>query len=333
MKFYENKLILSFLNLASIVFKTLSFINLKIKSWRQKKYDEVVIVSLDNLSFGGTGKTSLTSEVSRSLQEKGIKFAVVSRGYRSKYEKSGVSVRLDHKVEEVGDEAKLLKTRFPDRDILIGRNRHDSIKKAAAKGNRAIILDDGFQSTDIHKDIKIMLFNPLHPYYYLRNFKFLMKDEDYVLSYDPEGAEKSDRGVVWAPGRAVSGSYYFERDNFYDAGRKVVNIGDSVLFGFSALGDNRRFRDDLLGFQLAGFLSFRDHHFFTEEDIKLLEEKRKAFKADYLACTEKDYVKLTNYNLASIPLIFAKNVIKYNIDLTGIILNYAAKKKADKLKA
>lgn len=315
MKFYENKLILSFLNLASIVFKTLSFINLKIKSWRQKKYDEVVIVSLDNLSFGGTGKTSLTSEVGRSLQEKGIKFAVVSRGYRSKYEKSGVSVRLDHKVEEVGDEAKLLKTRFPDRDILIGRNRHHSIKKAAAKGNRMIILDDGFQSTDIHKDIKIMLFNPLHPYYFLRNFKFLMKDEDYVLSYDPEGAEKSDHG-----------SYYFERENFYDAWGKVVNIGDSVLLGFSALGDNRRFRDDLSGFQLAGFLSFRDHHFFTEEDIKLLEEKRKAFKADYLVCTEKDYVKLMNYNLASIPLIFAKNVIKYNIDLTGIILDHLERK-------
>jgi tetraacyldisaccharide 4'-kinase len=315
LKFYENKLILSFLNLASIVFKTLSFINLKIKSWRQKKYDEVVIVSLDNLSFGGTGKTSLTSEVGRSLQEKGIKFAVVSRGYRSKYEKSGVSVRLDHKVEEVGDEAKLLKTRFPDRDILIGRNRHHSIKKAAAKGNRMIILDDGFQSTDIHKDIKIMLFNPLHPYYFLRNFKFLMKDEDYVLSYDPEGAEKSDHG-----------SYYFERENFYDAWGKVVNIGDSVLLGFSALGDNRRFRDDLSGFQLAGFLSFRDHHFFTEEDIKLLEEKRKAFKADYLVCTEKDYVKLMNYNLASIPLIFAKNVIKYNIDLTGIILDHLERK-------
>ena len=108
-----------------------------------------------------------------------------------------------------------------------------------------------------------MLFIPLHPYYYLRNFKFLMKDEDVVLHYDPAGAEKSDREVERSKGGAVSGSYYFERENFYDTGGKVINIGDSVIFGFSALGDNRRFHDDLRAFRLAGFLNFRDHHFFS----------------------------------------------------------------------
>ena len=328
MEFIENKLVLSFLNPISVIFKSLSFINLKIKSLGQKKYDEIVILSVDNLSFGGTGKTSLIAEIGRDLQEKGIRFAIVSRGYRAGYEKSGVSVRLDHRVEEVGDEAKLLKAHFPERDIWIGRDRHRSIRKAAAKGNRVVILDDGFQSTDIHKDIKIMLFNPQHPYYYLRNFKSLMKDEDVILYYEPRRVEKGNLSIGREKGGVVIGSYCFERENFYDTGGKVVNIGDSVLFGFSALGDNRRFRDDLGTCRLAGFLSFRDHHFFTEEDIKFLEENRKESKADYLVCTEKDYVKIMHHNLTHIPLIFVKNVITTDVDITGIILDHLERKKA-----
>jgi tetraacyldisaccharide 4'-kinase len=305
----ENKIIIYFLNLLSVIFKVFSFLNLRIKSLRQKRYDEIVIISIDNLSFGGTGKTTMAAEIGRILQEKGIPFAVVSRGYKAQYEKNGLMVELHHSAEEVGDEAKLLKARFPDRDVLIGSSRHASIMRAVERKNRVVILDDGFQSTDITRDIKIMLFNPRHPYYYLRNFKFLMKDEDYVLFYDPEGKAEHDN------------TYRFAGEDFRDINGNIVKVDGEALFAFSALGDNRRFRDDLSGFNLKGFESYRDHYPFTEKDIEYLDERRKEAGAAYLVCTEKDFVKLMDYNLVHIPLIYAKNVIKCTIDLTGIILN------------
>ena len=313
----ENKLLTCFLNLVSVIFKSVSFLNLKIKSLRQKRYEEITIISIDNLSFGGTGKTTMVAEIGRILQEQGIPFAIVSRGYKSKHEKKGLAVEPHHSAAEAGDEAKLLKTRFPDRDVLTGSSRHASIMRAVEKKNRVVILDDGFQSTGIYRDIKIMLFNPQHPYYYLRNFKFLMNDEDYILVYDPEGKTGKQP------------TYRFERGHFYDINGHIVEVGAEALFGFSALGDNRRFKADLSGFDLTGFESFRDHYFFTEKDLEYLDKRRQESNAAYLVCTEKDFVKLKDYNLAHIPLIYAKNVIKCTIDLTGIILNDAAKNKSD----
>ncbi len=316
-----NKLIVLFLNLVSILFKTVSFINLKMKALRQKRYAGITIISIDNLSFGGAGKTSLVIRLGELLQGAGIPFAVVSRGYRSQYEKSGIAVEIHHSAAEVGDEAKLLKIRFPDRYIAIGRNRRESILKAAAGNNRVILLDDGFQSTDIYKDVGIMLFNPRHPYYYLRNFKFLMKEEDYIFVYEPEAAAPG------AGGGAVSGFYRFERGNFYDTAGNIVEPKHSALFGFSALGDNTRFRSDLAGFNLVGFKSYRDHHAFTGKELRFLDERRKESQADYLVCTEKDYVKIMDLHFKNIPLIYVENVIKCSIDLFEIVSKYAAKKK------
>lgn len=324
MKFPGNILIVPFLNLISVVFKTVSFINLKIKALRQTRYAGTAIISIDNLSFGGTGKTSLVIRLGELLQEAGIPFAVVSRGYRSKYEKSGLAVEINHSAAVVGDEAKLLKIHFPDRDILIGRKRRESIKKAAAGNNRVILLDDGFQSTDIYKDVGIMLFNPRRPYYYLRNFKFLMKEEDFILIYEP------DQAVVNKSGSGSRGFYRFERENFYDIAGNIVDAKHSALFGFSALGDNTRFKSDLADFNLVGFKGYRDHYAFSGQDLRFLDKCRKESKADYLVCTEKDYVKILDHHyIKNIPLIYVKNVIKCNIDLFKVVSKYAAKKKTD----
>lgn len=326
--FPSNKLIVPFLNLVSIGFKKVSFINLKIKSLRERRYEKAVIVSVDNLSFGGTGKTTLTAWIAGKLREQGIKFAIVTRGYKAKQKESGFPVRTSHTAVEVGDEAKLLKTRFPDQDVFIGKNRHASIMKAIQRKNRVIILDDGFQSTDIYKDIKIMLYNPLQPYYYLRNFKFLMKEEDYILFYSPAGDAVSEKPGMKVYGDTPAGTYYFVRENFYDVNGNIIEVGDSAFLGFSALGDNRRFKNDLKELNLTGFRSYKDHYAFTGEDIEYLENLRKELKADYLVCTEKDYVKLMNLDLKNIPLIFAKNIIKVSIDLTAIILEHNSKKKS-----
>ena len=66
-----DKLNLFFLNGVSIIFKTLSLIYLKLKSLRQKRFPDTLVISIDNLSFGGTGKTSLVMEIGKNFEKKG----------------------------------------------------------------------------------------------------------------------------------------------------------------------------------------------------------------------------------------------------------------------
>lgn len=340
-----NRLIVTFLNGISIIFKTLSLLNLKLKSFRQKKYPEAFIVSIDNLSFGGTGKTTLVAEIALNLEKKNIKFAVVTRGYKSEFESTGVKVLPHHNVKEVGDEAGMLKRRFPHQDIYVGRNRRASIERAIRDNNKIILLDDGFQTTGIYKDLKIMLVNPRHPYYYLRNFKRLVKNEDYIFFYKQPVNQKFCG--VQGPGKVpVCGTYDFEPGHFYDTHGKIVKIdtGKTSLLGFSALGDNARFKNDLSAFKLVEFKGYSDHYNYTAAEIEALDKRRIEQKADYLVCTEKDFIKLEHvFTISShggppkknessraikshIPLIYFRNSIKFSFDLMGCILKYAEEK-------
>jgi len=308
-------------NAASIIFKILSLVNLKRKSLRQTKYPEALIISIDNLSFGGTGKTTLTIQIGKFLEARNIKFAVVTRGYKSTSETEGAVVQPHHGVNQVGDEAKLFKHRFPQQDIYVGKDRESSIKKAIANANKIILLDDGFQTTNIHKDIKIMLFNPYHPYYYLRNFKFLMKKENYVFFYKSTGPYPFNR-----PGGPICGSYDFEWEGFCDPEGKSIDIRNVSIFGFSALGDNLRFKHDLSAWQLKEFKGYNDHHAYTKADIHRLNRQRIQKNADYLVCTEKDFMKIKHFNSTKIPLIYARNSIKFSFDLMDCIWKYAEEK-------
>lgn len=322
------------LNVVSVLFKTVSWFNLYFKSSGAQTVPGVFIVSVDNLSFGGTGKTSLVMELGRQLEKKGVKFAIVTRGYRSAFEMSGTEVMDFHTAGDVGDEARMFKDRFPRRGVYVGRDRENSIRLALMDKNRVILLDDGFQTTNIKKDFAVMLVNPEHPYYYLRNFKFMMKREDVVLVYKSKDDEDMPGGFdKKAPKGPRFGSYTFEPEGFRDGTDSKVELDETPVVGFSALGDNRRFHRELLDqvINVVDFRGFRDHHEFTAKDFEELEALRVQHKAEWLVCTEKDYIKIKPHNLQQIPFIYAQNSIKFNIDLVHVIIEYAEKK--DKVQA
>jgi tetraacyldisaccharide 4'-kinase len=291
------------------------------------------IISVDSLSFGGSGKTPLVMAIGQALQARGARFAVVSRGYRSRREKTGMRVETVHSSAEVGDEALMVKTRFPGQDVLIGRDRLRSIAAAAALNVRIIILDDGFQSSHIRKDISVMLVNPSHPYYYLRHFKFLSRRADLLLRYRPH----------LRPGEKEAGaSYDFAITAFLDPRGRPVDIGTAPLVAFSALGDNTRFAGDMGRFRLAAFRGFADHHAYTPADLRSLEELRREKGAAWLVCTEKDFCKIKNFlpasapgadsagarqpDLQDIPLLYARNEIQLPGGVIAGIVEHAAKK-------
>jgi tetraacyldisaccharide 4'-kinase len=324
-----GKIIVLILNGFSIVFKTISFLYLKIKSTKQITYKKVFIISIDNLSFGGTGKTPLVIQIGKQLLKNNINFAIVTRGYKSKYEKKGVQATPDNTVADIGDEAALLKKMFPGQDIFVGKNRHRSIQKSINRQNKIILLDDGFQSTDIFRNLKIMLINPHHPYYYLRNFRFMAREEDILLTHDPGWSppdiELKNKTTDVSNVKTWNGVYGFNLGKFYNQIGKEVIPGNSPIVGFSAVGDNSRFRNDLSKFNLIDFRGFRDHFNFTANHIAELNIIRQQKQAQYLVCTEKDFMRIFSLLSPDIPLIYVKNCIQYNIDIINIILTHAKK--------
>jgi tetraacyldisaccharide 4'-kinase len=305
------------LNLASLLFKTVSYFNLKIKALHQKRFPRLFIISVDNLSFGGTGKTPLVIAIGRALEKRLVPFAIVSRGYRSNHEKNGALVEPNQTAEEVGDEPWLLKKYFPSHDVLIGRNRLQSITTAAARKNRIVILDDGLQTSQVKKDFSIMLVNPGHPYFYLRNFKCLARSENLVLVYRERERQKE---------AVPPGTYGFCREDFRDIRDRRVDIGAAKIIAFSALGDNARFERDMGQYHLAAFRGFSDHHAFTVADMRSLEKLRREKGATWMVCSEKDFCKINKLLDASSPLIYARNRIELPGDAIEQIIKHAAEK-------
>jgi tetraacyldisaccharide 4'-kinase len=311
------------LGLLSLPYKAIAFCQWRLRSLRQRAFPGMFIISVDSLSFGGAGKTPLVMAIGKALEARGARFAVISRGYRSRFEKKGVRVGSGHSCRDVGDEALMLKARFPGQEIFIGRDRLRSIAAAAASGVRILILDDGFQSSHIRKDFSIMLVNPGHPYYYLRHFLFLARRDDRVLAFQPAPRAQGD-----GPG------YDFAITGFRDIHDRPVEIGTDPLVAFSALGDNARFAGDMGRYKLAAFRGFADHHAFTPEDLRAMEALRKETGAAWLVCTEKDLCKMKHFlapgplagDLQGIPLLYARNEIQLPGDVIAGIIEHAAKK-------
>ena len=300
------------------MYKTGSLIFLALRGIWRTSYDGIKIISVDNLAFGGTGKTPMVLEIARILKESSKKFSIVTRGYGSLSEKKGGLVKESHRWEEVGDEVKMISNEFPEIDIFTGRNRKRSITGSIRRGNKVVILDDGFQSTGIRKDLRIMLFNPHHPYYYLRNFKFTARNEDIVLYY--KGPERPKAGYHIRKGGDL-GEYSFEFSSFQTADGLPADPGPLPVYGFSALGDNDRFRSDLGILNLKGFRGFRDHHKYTPGDLRLLIREMKGAGAEFLICTHKDFVKVADMIRDGFPLIYVRNRVKCDFDLKKYVLS------------
>ncbi len=296
------------LNPLSLPFKLISTINWLQRRVRSRDFPGAFIISVDNLAFGGTGKTSLVMEICSGLQAAGLRFAIISRGYGGSLVAEGVLVNSEHSYSQVGDEALLFKRLFPEQDVFIGRNREKSIVKALAAGNRFIVLDDGLQRAEIIKDLSLLLIDPKHPYYYLRHFRRLGRHCDLVLLHDPDDLNPEKPG------------YRFERTEIRRVNGQSFDPSGLPLVAFAALGDGVRFLRSISDLNVKRFVAFRDHHPYEAADLTRLDKARRNAGAEFLLCTEKDLVKLLPLLSPDAPFLYVKNKIKLNFSIMKRIM-------------
>jgi tetraacyldisaccharide 4'-kinase len=222
------------------------------------------VISIGNLAAGGAGKTPAVIAVCRFLGSRGLRVAVLTRGY-GRADGSYTGIVTSNDAEKYGDEPVLIK-KSTNASVLVGSNRYEN---AAQYDCDVFVLDDGFQHLKLHRDFDLVVDAPARFY---REGRSALRDADAVV-----------------PRRL--------RLNIPDS------LRGKPLFAFAGLADNEQFFASLrqAGLELAGTRGFRDHHRYTPAD---LERMRRDASGATLVTTEKDAVKFNDEDIVAIGAEF-----------------------------
>ncbi len=259
------------------------------RGWLKTKRTQWPVVSVGNLSAGGSGKTPFVIALAKLLVRNGVQADVLSRGY-------GRSADAIEKVNPAGDAERsgdepLLIAQTAGVPVYVGADRYEAalVAEKNESGPRIHLLDDGFQHRRLARDLDIVLLHrtdfseSLLPVGNLREpLSALRRASAVVLRQEDAAFEENlrERGIeapVWLIRRVMNVPF--------DAGRVVAFCGIARPGEFfSLLRAN--------GAEVADTLAFRDHHRYTEDDLKRLIGLAKSAKADAFLTTEKDSVRL-----------------------------------------
>lgn len=270
---------------------------------------ECRVVSVGNITLGGTGKTSLVEYVARFLKSAGLRVAVVSRGYLR-------PVAAGDSVAAMGDEPALLLRKLGGVPIIVDKDRQRACRRACHEyGADAVVLDDGFQQWRIKKDLEIVAIDALDPFGnrallprgILREpLSSLGRADVFVLTKTDLGEGTADLEVFL---RKVNPSALIVRSvhaplGVWEYPEPAALVSLETLRGrgvalFSGIGDPGSFEKIVLraGIRVSAHFRFGDHHPFSRDDLDAVARKAMQAGAQALMTTEKDAVRVS----ASLP--------------------------------
>ena len=239
------------------------------------------VVSIGNISVGGSGKTPFVIALGQLLAERGIAFDVLSRGYGRTSTEIAV-VDPDGSPAQFGDEP-LLIARKLQAPVIVGGDRYKAGLVAEQKfSSKLHLLDDGFQHRRLHRDYDIVLLpaedqaGSLLPTGRLREPITALKRADAVVLFDSQALPIGSTSI-WRARRVIE-----------------VPAAAEKIISFSGIARPRQFLEGLKSskLEIAGALTFRDHHRYQQRDIDRLLALRKQTSADVFITTEKDLINL-----------------------------------------
>ncbi|MFA4915392.1 MAG: tetraacyldisaccharide 4'-kinase [Syntrophales bacterium] len=334
-----NPLILFLISLSLLYRKTIKLRNhfYDIGVCKQKKLSGKVI-SVGNITVGGTGKTTMVIMLAKMLKEQGYHPAVLSRGYGGKRKKpvnivsDGTRLLMGH--VEAGDEPVLMAKAADGIPVLTGPKRilTGRLAMELMEAN-VLILDDGFQHRSLFRDIDIVLMDIGRPF---GNGCLLPRGP---LREPPEALKRADI-IVW------TGTYNGREDDFSSGDtstrslpppwpgcdlshvfrgchgpKQLIQGGTGKAYSlehlkgkrvcaFAGIGSPESFRGTVesLGGRVVTFIPFPDHYRYNRKDIAVIQKAFNASAADIIVTTEKDGVKLEDFPCGFLQEIFFLSV-------------------------
>ena len=286
--------------------------------WRNRAYDRgrrtihragVPVICVGNLTVGGTGKTPLVEWLARWMRERGVRVAIVSRGYGAE-------------EGALNDEALELEQKLPDVPHVQNPDRVEAARVAVEELDcNLILLDDGFQHRRLARDLDLVLIDALEPFGYghllprglLREpLSVLQRAHAVILSRADlidEAERKRIRDVVerHAPDAAWAEVAHKPVALIDCDGRRreLSELRDRRVAAFCGIGNPAAFRRTLerCGVELVAMREFPDHHAYAQSDItELTGWLAEPGDIDFVVCTHKDLVKVGLARLGRTPL-------------------------------
>lgn len=281
-----------------------------------KKKAGTTVISIGNITMGGTGKTPTVIMLAQFLQERGYRPAVVSRGYGGK---SGNSVNIVSdgntvlmQPREAGDEPVLIAKALSNIPVITGKNRYVAAQYALKHFDiDLIILDDAFQHRALFRNIDILLLDADRPFGNgllipggtLREPAGSVKRAGIIVATRAER-----KSVSFLPGmiekdfqgKPLFTGYRKAKDVIKGLSGEILSanyIHGKKIYAFSGIARPNNFLETItsLGGIIEGTLVFSDHHAYKREDLMRITENAAKSRAEMILTTEKDFMKLVDF--------------------------------------
>lgn len=317
-------LIMAILYVFSLVYEQL--VNMKLLAYKlgisKKERLDCYVISLGNITVGGTGKTPTAQRLARDIRDMGYRVVILNRGYRAKWHgevgivSDGKALHMD--ASEAGDEAFMLAKHLPNVPVLIGAERAVTGRYAIEHfGAEVAILDDGYQHWQLIRDMDILLIDAVNVFGngHLLPRGTLRESMSHISRADVCLITKVDQAAAGA------GEYIRETVHKYNTAAQIVesihqprcfmplanwfedlagegvsieSIAGQKIVAVSAIGNPASFERTLkdLGAEIIESLRYPDHHEYTIKEMKDILQQVDALEAEAIVVTEKDAVKI-----------------------------------------
>lgn len=276
----------------------------------------IPVISIGNITTGGTGKTPLVSWVCNYLHNKGIRSSILTRGYKTQ---SG----------KITDEPALLAKSCPGTNVVVNPNRIAGAKMALRTHKPdALVLDDGFQHRKLRRNLDIITIDATCPFGYgcvlpagllrepmtglSRASAIIITRTDQV---DSAATQKLHEQIKhYAPNIPIFKTAHklSYAVSFPNQEISLESLKREKIFAFCGIGNPEAFFDSLnqQKMTLCGKKTFDDHHEYTTTDMELIYDNAKALGATAILCTQKDWVKSAILRAEEETIIFAYIVME-----------------------
>jgi tetraacyldisaccharide 4'-kinase len=292
---------------------------------------DATVISVGNLTFGGTGKTPMVEYIARYLKSEEHSVAILTRGYAR--ESSAMQVlnapgaeanAAEMSYREVGDEPAMLARALPEVPIVVDKNRYEAGAWARKLGCDVLVLDDAYQHLALARDLNILLIDAtdtfggfeMAPFGRLREPLYGIKRADVVIvtrADRPFDQGQTEAIIKLHCGAKVPVLYFYsgitglrhlETAESYDI-KDFTGWNVAVACG---IGNPEAFADDLLqiGINIVSESFFPDHHPFTQEDLNTITRAAREAGAEAIVTTEKDAARLEKLDHGDVPIYAAR---------------------------
>ena len=279
--------------------------------WRSESLS-VPVVSVGNLTLGGTGKTPIICELLRWATENRLSAAVISRGYKGQFESSVARVPVGADPGTFGDEPAMIADRFRNTPVYVGRDRVKVARQLLAENPnvKVIFADDAFQHRRLRRDVDIVVVDCMEP---IENYTVIpagrgreaarcMRRADCIVLnkvnlVSPERKQTVIEFIDETIGEReipVIESEYYVRELIRLDGHETVEPREfETVTLVSGIGNPRAFETLIAkNFDVKKHFVFRDHHKYSRGEIQRVVALSRGCKAKRILTTEKDAVKL-----------------------------------------